>query len=75
MARQGTVAPTPLALPQEVADYRRTTTAALAQERHQHKGPPYKKLHGRVYYDWAEVQQWVEENTRVTSTDEPHPRP
>ena len=64
MTRPSVIPPTPLATTEEVATYRRTTAAALAQERHMGKGPKYKKLNGRVFYDWAEVQQWVEDNTR-----------
>jgi hypothetical protein len=72
MARAGIITPTPLATPEEVATYRRTTSAALANERHKGKGPKYKKLGGRVYYDWADVLAWIEANT-LTRTDDPHP--
>ena len=63
MARAGIITPTPLATAGEVATFRRTTPAALCNERHKGTGPPYKKLNGRVYYDWAEVVGWVEANT------------
>jgi hypothetical protein len=72
MARAGIITPTPLATPEEVATYRRVTSAALACERHQGKGPKYKKLGGRVYYDWADVLAWVEANT-MQRTDDPRP--
>ncbi len=65
----GTTTPTPLATPEEVATYRRTTAAALATERYKGKGPRYKKLNGRIFYDWDEVRQWVESNT-MTRTDD-----
>ncbi len=69
MARTSGTVPTPLATPQEVATYRRTNTAALAQERHMGKGPKFKKLNGRVFYDWNEVRSWVEANTLTSTTD------
>ena len=72
MARAGISTPQPLATPEEVATYRRTTSAALACERHKGNGPKYKKLGGRVYYDWADVLAWIEANT-VTRTDDPRP--
>ena len=55
MARAGIITPTPLATPEEVATYRRTTAAALARERYKGNGPKYKKLSGRIYYDWDDV--------------------
>ncbi len=70
MARAGIITPTPLATPEEVATFRRTTAAALANERYKGKGPKYKKLNGRVFYDWADVLAWVEENT-LQCTDGP----
>ena len=67
-----TATPRPLATPDEVATYRRTTAAALATERYKGKGPKYKKLNGRIFYDWDDVTQWVESNT-MTRTDDPRP--
>jgi hypothetical protein len=72
MARAGIITPTPLATPEEVATFRRTTAQALCNERHKGKGPKYKKLNGRVFYDWADVMAWVESNT-MTRTDDPRP--
>jgi hypothetical protein len=72
MARAGIITPTPLATCEEVASFRRTTAGALANERHKGTGPKYKKLGGRVFYDWADVMAWVEENT-MTRTDDPRP--
>ncbi|MFI6366043.1 helix-turn-helix transcriptional regulator [Nocardia sp. NPDC050630] len=53
----------PLATPAEVAEYRRTTVAALAQERYAGTGPSFKKLGRRVFYDWGDVYAWVDANT------------
>lgn len=66
-----TTTPAPLATPEEVATYRRTTTEALAQERYRGRGPKFKKLNGRVFYDWVEVTRWVEANTRQRTDDRP----
>jgi hypothetical protein len=72
MARAGIITPTPLATPEEVATFRRTTSAALANERYKGSGPKYKKLGGRIYYDWTDVLAWVEANT-MTRTDDRRP--
>ncbi|MBJ8340000.1 DNA-binding protein [Antrihabitans sp. YC3-6] len=53
----------PLATPAEVAEYRRVTVAALAQERYLGTGPKFKKLGKRVLYDWADVYSWIDGNT------------
>jgi hypothetical protein len=39
------------------------TPGALGTERSKGKGPPYKKLNGRIFYDWSEVLSWIESNT------------
>ena len=62
MARN-VLAPAPLATPEEVATYLRITSQALANKRYLGQGPPYKKLGGRVFYDWADVLAWVEAKT------------
>lgn len=62
--------PRPLATPAEVAVYRRTTEPALAQERYRGSGPKFKKLGKRVFYDWADVEEWVRSNT-LQRTDDP----
>jgi len=64
-------APAPLATPEEVATYRRTTANALAQERYNGRGPKFKKLGKRVFYDWDDVKQWVESNTLQRTDDRP----
>lgn len=53
----------PLATPQEVAEYRRTTVAALAQERYRGEGPPYIKAGRRILYDWNGLREWLSANT------------
>lgn len=68
MARN-VLAPTPLATCEEVATYRRTTSQALATERYLGRGPKYKKLGSRVFYDWADVIAWVEVNTQQRTDD------
>jgi hypothetical protein len=59
-----------LATPQEVAEFRRTTVACLAQERYKGTGPRFLKLGKRVFYDWAEVYAWIDANA-MTRTDDP----
>ena len=61
----------PLALPQEVADYRRTTVEQLAQERYKGTGPKFVKLGKRVFYDWTDVFAWIEANTLTRTDDRP----
>ena len=67
MARAGIITPQPtpppLATTREVATFRRMTPGALGTERSKGKGPPYKKLNGRIFYDWSEVLSWIESNT------------
>jgi len=58
--------PPPLATAEEVAEYRQTTPAALAQERYRGDGPPYHRLGRAIRYDWAEVMAWVKANTVQT---------
>lgn len=60
----------PLATPKEVAAYRRTSEAALAQERYRGIGPKFKKLGKRVFYDWEDVSAWIAANT-LQRTDGP----
>jgi len=55
------------ALPEEVAQYLRCTTARLANDRYHQIGPPFIK-HGRnVLYRWVDVYAWEDANTVATS--------
>ena len=63
------IMPAPLATPEEVAAYRRTTASALAQERYRGTGPKFKKLGKRVFYDWDDVRAWVSANTCQRTDD------
>lgn len=67
----GTTLRLPLATPKEVAGFRRTSEANLAQERYKGTGPRFKKLGKRVYYDWADVYEWVDSNTYQRTDDRP----
>ena len=58
-----------LAKPNEIADFRRTTVAALAQERYLGTGPKFRKLGRRVLYDWQDVYAWVDANTLQRTDD------
>ena len=59
-ARRDSAKPLPLATPAEVAEYRQTTVAALAQERYRGEGPPYRRIGRIIRYEWAEVTAWVQ---------------
>lgn len=61
----------PLATPQEVAEFRRTTVATLAQERYRGAGPKFVKLGKRVFYDWHDVYSWIDSNTLQRTDDRP----
>jgi hypothetical protein len=58
-----------LGTPAEVAEYLRTTTAALAQDRYKGIGPKFVKRGSRVLYRWSDVSEWLERNT-FQRTDE-----
>lgn len=53
----------------EVAEFRRITEASLAQERYKGTGPKFRKLGRKVFYDWADVYAWVDENTMQRTDD------
>jgi hypothetical protein len=59
-----------LAMPAEVAEYLRTTTAPLAQDRYRGTGPKFIKRGSRVLYRWSDVLEWLDHNT-FQRTDDP----
>jgi hypothetical protein len=59
-----------LARPAEVAEYLRTTTAALAQDRYKGIGPKFIKHGSGVLYRWSDVLEWLHRNT-IQRTDDP----
>jgi len=61
--------PPPLATPVGVAEYLRTTTAALAQDRYKGTGPKFIKRGSRVLYRSSDVGEWLDRNT-IQRTDE-----
>ncbi|AUN40929.1 helix-turn-helix transcriptional regulator [Tsukamurella tyrosinosolvens] len=48
-----------LATPAEVAEYRRVTVAALAQERYLGRGPAYIKTGRTIRYRWEDVHAFL----------------
>lgn len=56
-------APAPLADCAEVAEFMRTTTAKLAQDRYLGRGIPYIKHGRKVLYRWADVHAYLAANT------------
>lgn len=63
----------PLGTPAEVAEYLRTTTAALAQDRYKGTGPKFIKRGSRVLYRWSDVLEWLDLNT-IQRTDDLRPQ-
>lgn len=54
-----------LATADEVADFLGYTKAGLAQMRYRGTGPKFVKLGGiQVRYRWAEVEAWIDRQTR-----------
>ena len=47
----------------EVAERRRKTPQALANERKHGEGPPYVKDNGRILYPEDELKQYLDERT------------
>lgn len=61
----------PMATPDEVAAYLRTTKTQLAQDRYHGVGPKFVKLGRRVLYRWDDVHAWTEANTMQRTDDRP----
>ena len=59
----------PVATHVEVAEYLRTTTAALAGGRYKGTGPKFIKRGSRVLCRWSDVLEWLDRNT-IQRTDE-----
>jgi hypothetical protein len=57
-----------LGTPPQVAKYLYTTEAALAQMRYMGTGPKFIKAGHRVLYRWADVLEWLDNNT-IQRTD------
>ena len=60
----------PLATPAEFAEYLRTTTAALAQDRYRGTGAKFIERGSRVLHRWSDVSEWLDRNT-IQRTDDP----
>lgn len=54
-----------LLTPQQVADYRGTTVAVLAQERHNHRGPRFIRDGRRIRYRASDIAAWLDANTET----------
>jgi hypothetical protein len=52
---------TPLATPQEVADYLRKPVKTLAEWRSRGLGPRYHRTGREVKYMWQDVDEWLAE--------------
>nr|WP_261876014.1 helix-turn-helix domain-containing protein [Mycobacterium marinum] len=60
-------------LSSRLAEYLRTTTATVAQDRYKGTGPKFIKRGRRVLYRWSDVLEWLDRN-RVQRTDHPRQR-
>lgn len=54
-----------LAMPEEVAEYLRTSPARLAQLRYKGSGPRFIRDGRRVLYKWVDVFEWVDGQVHV----------
>ncbi|MFF0816154.1 helix-turn-helix transcriptional regulator [Rhodococcus sp. NPDC003318] len=61
----------PLATPDEVAEFLRTSVAKLANDRYRGVGPKFVKHGRRVLYRWADVMAWADANTLQRTDDRP----
>lgn len=52
--------PEPLATPSELAEYLRKDEKTLANWRSLDVGPRWRKIHGTIRYDWADVRKWLD---------------
>lgn len=61
----------PLATAEEAAEFLRTTTKRLAQDRYLGTGPRFVKHNRRVLYRWDDLNAYVEANTFQRTDDRP----
>ena len=60
-----------LATPSEVAEYLRTNTSKLANDRYRGIGPKFVKHGRKVLYRWEDVLAWTEANLMQRTDDRP----
>lgn len=60
-----------LATPAEVAEFFRTTTGKLANDRMMGHGPKFVRFNRRILYRWADVLDFVERQTLQRTDDRP----
>lgn len=60
-----------LLTPQQVADYRGTTVAVLAQERHKGAGPTFIRDGRRVRYRVSDIRAYLDANTETPKAVRP----
>ncbi|MCZ4276256.1 DNA-binding protein [Rhodococcoides yunnanense] len=61
----------PLATAEEAAEFLRTTTKRLAEDRYHGTGVRFVKHGRRVLYRWADLQAYVDANTFQRTDDRP----
>ena len=60
-----------LATPEEVAEFLRTTTAKLANDRYRGVGVPFLKYNRKILYRWEDVHAFVSSNIMQRTDDRP----
>ena len=63
-----------LLTPREVAEYRGTTEAVLAQERYRGVGPKFIRDGRRIRYRASDIAAYLDANTQVPSTAQTNKR-
>lgn len=57
--------PPPLADAHEVAEFLGIKHNTVEKWRYQSRGPAYYKIRGRVFYDWNDVYDWLEQYKKI----------
>ncbi|KAA8890749.1 DNA-binding protein [Nocardia colli] len=57
-----------LATPEDLAEYLRTTTQRLANDRYHGTGPKFIKYGRTIRYRWADVHSWEEANSHTRTS-------
>lgn len=58
----------------EAAEYLRVKPTTLEQWRWKGNGPRYSKPAGRILYDPADLDRWIEDGKRGSTAETPTPR-
>lgn len=64
-----------LATPAEVAEFFRTTTGKLANDRVLGRGPKFVRFNRKILYRWSDVHDFVAQQIRQRTDDPPQHSP